>query len=206
GQGVDEEVGSGAGADTDDALVLQLRQQNVHCGLGNGLLEFVLGHAGYLCMLKNRGLYDPARLPCSRRKADSFRLASFPLPAKPDAMPTHESYVKKILGSPVYDVVVEAPVHRANFLFERLGQTVLLKREDLQPVFSVKMRGAYNKLARLTDEQRACGVIAASAGNHAQGLAFAARHMGVKATIVMPRTTPEIKVKAVRARGGKVVL
>src|SRR5690606_18112377 len=89
---------------------------------------------------------------------------------------------------------------------ERLGNTVLLKREDLQPVFSFKIRGAYNKLKQLTDEQRARGVVAASAGNHAQGLAFAARHMGVKATIVMPKTTPEIKVKAVRARGGKVVL
>ena len=117
-----------------------------------------------------------------------------------------ETYVKKILCSPVYDVAVETPVHAAPFLSERLGNTVLLKREDLQPVFSFKIRGAYNKLAQLTDEQRACGVVAASAGNHAQGLAYAARHMGVKATIVMPRTTPEIKVKAVRARGGKVVL
>ena len=117
-----------------------------------------------------------------------------------------ETYVKKILCSPVYDVAVETPVHPAPFLSERLGNSVLLKREDLQPVFSFKIRGAYNKLAQLTDEQRACGVVAASAGNHAQGLAYAARHMGVKATIVMPRTTPEIKVKAVRARGGKVVL
>ena len=117
-----------------------------------------------------------------------------------------ETYVKKILCSRVYDVAVETPVHAAPFLSERLGNTVLLKREDLQPVFSFKIRGAYNKLAQLTDEQRACGVVAASAGNHAQGLAYAARHMGVKATIVMPRTTPEIKVKAVRARGGKVIL
>lgn len=121
-------------------------------------------------------------------------------------MPTLENYVKKILCSPVYDVAVETPVHPAPFLSERLGNTVLLKREDLQPVFSFKIRGAYNKLAQLSDAQRASGVIAASAGNHAQGLAFAARHMGIKATIVMPKTTPEIKVKAVRARGGKVVL
>lgn len=121
-------------------------------------------------------------------------------------MPTLENYVKKILCSPVYDVAVETPVHHAPFLSERLGNTVLLKREDLQPVFSFKIRGAYNKLAQLSDAQRASGVIAASAGNHAQGLAFAARHMGIKATIVMPKTTPEIKVKAVRARGGKVVL
>ncbi|QJD59297.1 threonine ammonia-lyase, biosynthetic [Pseudomonas sp. gcc21] len=117
-----------------------------------------------------------------------------------------ESYVKKILCSRVYDVAVETPIHAAPFLSERLGNTVLLKREDLQPVFSFKIRGAYNKLAQLTDEQRACGVVTASAGNHAQGLALAARQMGVKATIVMPRTTPEIKVKAVRARGARVVL
>ena len=117
-----------------------------------------------------------------------------------------ESYVKKILCSPVYDVAVETPIHAAPFLSERLGNRVLLKREDLQPVFSFKIRGAYNKLAQLSDEQRARGVVAASAGNHAQGLAYAARYLGVKATIVMPRTTPEIKVKAVRARGAKVVL
>tara|TARA_R110001592_G_scaffold42588_6_gene138204 strand:- start:52441 stop:53955 length:1515 start_codon:yes stop_codon:yes gene_type:complete len=117
-----------------------------------------------------------------------------------------ETYVKKILSSRVYDVAVETPIHAAPFLSERLGNTVLLKREDLQPVFSFKIRGAYNKLALLSDEQRACGVVTASAGNHAQGLAYAARHLGVKATIVMPRTTPEIKVRAVRAWGAKVVL
>lgn len=117
-----------------------------------------------------------------------------------------ETYVKKILSSRVYDVAVETPIHAAPFLSERLDNTVLLKREDLQPVFSFKIRGAYNKLALLSDEQRACGVVTASAGNHAQGLAYAARHLGVKATIVMPRTTPEIKVRAVRARGAKVVL
>ena len=137
--------------------------------------------------------------------ADSFRLVFLSDQAE-TLMPTLESYVKKILCSPVYDVAVETPIHPAAFLSERLGNTVLLKREDLQPVFSFKIRGAYNKLVQLTDEQRACGVIAASAGNHAQGLAYAAKHMGIKATIVMPKTTPEIKVKAVRARGGKVVL
>lgn len=100
-----------------------------------------------------------------------------------------ETYVKKILSSRVYDVAVETPIHAAPFLSERLDNTVLLKREDLQPVFSFKIRGAYNKLALLSDEQRACGVVTASAGNHAQGLAYAARHLGVKATIVMPRTT-----------------
>nr|BFE92366.1 hypothetical protein GCM10020185_29020 [Pseudomonas brassicacearum subsp. brassicacearum] len=82
----------------------------------------------------------------------------------------------------------------------------MLKREDLQPVFSFKIRGAYNKLTQLSDEERARGVVTASAGNHAQGLALAAKVLGVKATIVMPKTTPEIKVEGVRSRGGKVVL
>ena len=117
-----------------------------------------------------------------------------------------EQYVKKILTSRVYDVAVETPLQLAGQLSSRLGNTVLLKREDLQPVFSFKVRGAYNKLAQLTDVERARGVVTASAGNHAQGLALAAKKMGVKATIVMPRTTPEIKVEGVRSRGGKVVL
>ncbi|MGI4839770.1 MAG: threonine ammonia-lyase, biosynthetic [Janthinobacterium lividum] len=117
-----------------------------------------------------------------------------------------EQYVKKILTSRVYDVAVETPLQPADQLSRRLGNTVLLKREDLQPVFSFKVRGAYNKLAHLTDAERARGVVTASAGNHAQGLALAAKKMGVKATIVMPRTTPEIKVEGVRSRGGKVVL
>ncbi len=117
-----------------------------------------------------------------------------------------EQYVKKILTSRVYDVAVETPLQPAGQLSKRLGNTVLLKREDLQPVFSFKIRGAYNKLAHLSDAERACGVVTASAGNHAQGLALAARKMGVKATIVMPRTTPEIKVEGVRSRGGRVVL
>ena len=117
-----------------------------------------------------------------------------------------EQYVKKILTSRVYDVAVETPLQAARQLSERTGNQILLKREDLQPVYSFKIRGAYNKLAHLTAEQRACGVVTASAGNHAQGLALAAKHMGVKATIVMPKTTPEIKVNGVRSRGGKVVL
>ncbi|UFH49577.1 threonine ammonia-lyase, biosynthetic [Pseudomonas sp. KNUC1026] len=117
-----------------------------------------------------------------------------------------EQYVKKILTSRVYDVAVETPLQPAGQLSKRLGNRVLLKREDLQPVFSFKVRGAYNKLAQLTDAERARGVVTASAGNHAQGLALAAREMGVKATIVMPKTTPEIKVEGVRSRGGKVVL
>jgi len=115
-------------------------------------------------------------------------------------------YVKKILDARIYDLVIETPIDPAPLLSQRLNNNVLLKREDLQPVFSFKLRGAYNKLRQLTDEQRATGVIAASAGNHAQGLALASKKMGVKATIVMPKTTPQIKVDAVRARGAKVVL
>jgi len=117
-----------------------------------------------------------------------------------------EQYMKKILTSRVYDVAVETPLQPARQLSERLGSQILLKREDLQPVYSFKIRGAYNKLAQLTAEELARGVVTASAGNHAQGLALAAKHMGVKATIVMPRTTPELKVQGVRSRGGKVVL
>ncbi len=119
-------------------------------------------------------------------------------------MPT--SYIRKILDARVYDVAVETPIDEAPFLSERLGNQVLIKREDLQPVFSFKIRGAYNKVAQLTEEQKARGVIAASAGNHAQGLALAAQKLGIRAVIVMPKTTPDIKVRAVRARGAEVVL
>ena len=115
-------------------------------------------------------------------------------------------YLERILKARVYDVAIETPLDPAPRLSARLGNRILLKREDLQPVYSFKIRGAYNKLAHLTAEQLACGVVTASAGNHAQGLALAAKHMGVKATIVMPKTTPEIKVNGVRSRGGKVVL
>ena len=117
-----------------------------------------------------------------------------------------QKYIKKILDARIYDLVIETPIDPAPLLSGRLKNQVLLKREDLQPVFSFKLRGAYNKLRQLSAEQRANGVIAASAGNHAQGLALAAKKMGVKATIVMPKTTPLIKVDAVRARGAKVVL
>ncbi|MGB2466485.1 MAG: threonine ammonia-lyase, biosynthetic, partial [Porticoccaceae bacterium] len=117
-----------------------------------------------------------------------------------------QKYVKKILDARIYDLAIETPVDAAPLLSHRLNNQVLLKREDLQPVFSFKLRGAYNKLRHLSDKQLAAGVIAASAGNHAQGLALAAKKMGVKATIVMPKTTPQIKVDAVRARGAKVVL
>ncbi len=116
------------------------------------------------------------------------------------------TYVKRILDARIYDLAVETPLSDARLVSLRTKNTVLLKREDLQPVFSFKVRGAYNKLRQLSQEQLDKGVIAASAGNHAQGLAMAAMHMGVQAVIVMPRTTPAIKVDAVKRRGAKVVL
>jgi threonine dehydratase len=116
------------------------------------------------------------------------------------------SYIKKILDARIYDVAIETPIDEAPVLSKRFNNRILLKREDLQPVFSFKIRGAYNKMQHLSKEQLAKGVVAASAGNHAQGLALAALKMGVKATIVMPKTTPQIKVDAVRSRGAKVVL
>jgi threonine dehydratase len=106
----------------------------------------------------------------------------------------------------VYDVAVESPLDPAPNLSRRLGNTVLLKREDLQPVFSFKLRGAYNKMAGLTPAELERGVIAASAGNHAQGVALSAQTLGCRAVIVMPVTTPEMKVRAVAARGAEVVL
>jgi len=117
-----------------------------------------------------------------------------------------DRYIKKILEARVYDVAIETPLDEAKGLSERLNNRIMLKREDEQPVFSFKLRGAYNKLSQLTEEERACGVVAASAGNHAQGLAMSAKHLGVKATIVMPKTTPDVKVNNVRRLGGKVVL
>jgi threonine dehydratase len=110
------------------------------------------------------------------------------------------------LTSRVYDVARETPLETAPRLSRRTGCEVLLKREDLQPVFSFKLRGAYNKIAQLSDAERARGVIAASAGNHAQGVAYSAQRLGLRALIVMPKTTPEIKVEAVRALGAEVVL
>ena len=117
-----------------------------------------------------------------------------------------DPYIDKILSADVYDVAKETPLTEAPSLSERLGCDVFLKREDLQPIFSFKCRGAYNKMASLSAEQRARGVVAASAGNHAQGVALAAQKLGVDATIVMPVTTPSIKVDAVRRRGANVVL
>ena len=115
-------------------------------------------------------------------------------------------YLQKILTARVYDVATETPLELARNLSKRVANQVLLKREDTQPVFSFKLRGAYNKMVHLTPEQLARGVICASAGNHAQGVALAARQLGCKAMIVMPVTTPKVKVDAVRALGGEAVL
>ena len=115
-------------------------------------------------------------------------------------------YLQKILTAKVYDVAIESPLDLAPTLSRRLGNRVLLKREDQQPVFSFKLRGAYNKMANLSPAERARGVLAASAGNHAQGVALAAQKLGCDATIVMPVTTPHIKIAAVEARGAMVVL
>ena len=117
-----------------------------------------------------------------------------------------QDYIKKILSAPVYDVAIETPLDLATSLSVRLGRKIWLKREDLQPVFSFKLRGAYAKMMALSQEERDRGVIAASAGNHAQGVALAAKKLKAKAVIVMPATTPEIKVKGVQSYGADVVL
>src|SRR5438128_6884619 len=114
--------------------------------------------------------------------------------------------VREILTSRVYDVARETPLDPAPRLSVRVENMVLLKREDLQPIFSFKIRGAYNRIVRLAADERARGVIASSAGNHAQGVAYSARRLGLRAVIVMPQTTPDIKVEAVRELGAEVVL
>ncbi|MDO4693795.1 MAG: threonine ammonia-lyase, biosynthetic [Eikenella sp.] len=120
--------------------------------------------------------------------------------------PAYTDYLTRILTASVYDVAQETPLDPARNLSARLNNQIFLKREDLQPVFSFKIRGAYNKMAKLPPEALAKGVITASAGNHAQGVALSAQQLGCQATIVMPETTPQIKVDAVKARGGQVVL
>lgn len=115
-------------------------------------------------------------------------------------------FVERILKARVYDVAIESPLERATRLSKRLSNDILLKREDLQPVFSFKLRGAYNKISQLSDEVAAKGVICASAGNHAQGVALAATRRHIPSLIVMPVTTPHIKVQAVIDLGGEVVL
>ena len=116
-------------------------------------------------------------------------------------MSVPEWYLRKILTAQIYDVAKETPLEEATTLSKRLNNRILLKREDLQSVFSFKLRGAYNKMASLSEADMKKGVVAASAGNHAQGVALAARKLGIKATIFMPETTPGIKVDAVRSYG-----
>ena len=117
-----------------------------------------------------------------------------------------DGLLRDILTSRVYDVVRDTPLEPAARLSARLGTPVHFKREDLHPVFSFKLRGAYNRIAHLDHAQGERGVITASAGNHAQGVAFSARRLGLRALIVMPETTPAIKVDAVRGMGAEVVL
>lgn len=117
-----------------------------------------------------------------------------------------EDLLERILRAPVYDVAVETPLDEATLLSARLANRVWIKREDLQPVFSFKIRGAYNKIRQLDEAERKAGIVAASAGNHAQGVALAAARLRVSSRVVMPRTTPTIKVDAVRRLGAEVVL
>jgi threonine dehydratase len=117
-----------------------------------------------------------------------------------------QDYLKRILTAKVYDVAHETPLEEAPRLSARLNNQLLLKREDMQSVFSFKLRGAYNKMAQLSPEVLSQGVIAASAGNHAQGVALGAKRLGTTATIVMPTTTPQVKIDAVKALGGAVIL
>ncbi|MGL1932260.1 MAG: threonine ammonia-lyase, biosynthetic [Desulfotalea sp.] len=114
--------------------------------------------------------------------------------------------IKDILTSKVYEAAIETSLDKAVLISEQLGNEILLKREDQQPVFSFKLRGAYNKIAHLSDEEKARGIITASAGNHAQGVAYSANKLGISALIVMPTTTPKIKIDAVKNLGGEVIL
>jgi threonine dehydratase len=117
-----------------------------------------------------------------------------------------DRYLRRILNSKVYDVAIESPLEKASTLSKKLGNTFLLKREDLQSVHSFKLRGAYNKMSQLPRAALEKGVLAASAGNHAQGVALSAKRLGCKATIVMPVTTPEIKIASVKSFGASIVL
>jgi threonine dehydratase len=139
---------------------------------------------------------EPAKLPDNDASAKS---------SGPGAL-TLADYLQKILTARVYDVAVESPLELAQNLSARLKNAVWLKREDTQPVFSFKLRGAYNKMTRLSTAQLSCGVICASAGNHAQGVALSARRLGCRAVIVMPVTTPSLKVDAVRSLDAEVIL
>ncbi len=128
-------------------------------------------------------------------------------PGQTDPLPGGTfDYIEGIRDAAVYDVAIRSLLERATNLSRRLGNHIWLKREDLQPVFSFKLRGAYNRISALSDEEASRGVICSSAGNHAQGVALAARQRGIRAVIVMPVTTPSIKVDAVRRLGGDIVL
>lgn len=142
----------------------------------------------------------PARSPAKSAKA-----IRRPAP-HPALLPADQSYLQRILNAKVYEVAQETSLDAARNLSKRIGNKVWLKREDQQPVFSFKLRGAYNKMANLAPEQLARGVICASAGNHAQGVALSAKKLGCRAVIVMPVTTPKVKIDAVQALGGEVVL
>ncbi|MEH0166885.1 threonine ammonia-lyase, biosynthetic [Paucibacter sp. JuS9] len=137
-----------------------------------------------------------------RRKKSSTPASAI----QPALAPAEDGYLQRILNARVYDVAVETSLTPARNLSKRLANKVFLKREDEQPVFSFKLRGAYNKMAHLSAEQLAKGVICASAGNHAQGVALSAKKLGCRAVIVMPVTTPKVKIDAVQALGGEVVL
>jgi threonine dehydratase len=142
--------------------------------------------------------------PKARMAATNMKLSE--LPRKRPTSVSLGEYLQKILTARVYDVANESALEIAPHLSSRLDNRVLLKREDTQPVFSFKLRGAYNKMVRLTSTQLERGVICASAGNHAQGVALAAKRLGCKAMIVMPVTTPAVKIAAVRSYGGEVIL
>ncbi|TAL26011.1 MAG: pyridoxal-phosphate dependent enzyme, partial [Aquabacterium sp.] len=141
-----------------------------------------------------------ARAPRPIRSSESPKSSNKTVPL------TLDDYLRKILTARVYDVAIETELKPAKSLSRRLGNQVFLKREDTQPVFSFKLRGAYNKMSKLTPAQLKRGVICASAGNHAQGVALGAARLGTRAVIVMPVTTPQVKVDAVKALGGEAVL
>eukprot|EP00968_Pinguiococcus_pyrenoidosus_P009960 scaffold775_cov274-Pinguiococcus_pyrenoidosus.AAC.2 len=140
-----------------------------------------------------------------RSVADSLKFSPEEVPVLLDKSAHAVGYLARILNARVYDVCQETSLHPAPYLSRELGASILLKREDQQPVFSFKLRGAYNKLVNLTEAQRQAGVVACSAGNHAQGVAYSASKLKVSATIVMPVMTPAIKVDAVKAFGGPTV-
>ncbi|KAF8045429.1 hypothetical protein N665_4950s0001, partial [Sinapis alba] len=159
-------------------------------------------------------LESPPPLPRLKVSPNSLQYPSGYLGAVPERTSDSDNgsiveameYLTNILSTKVYDIAVESPLHLAKKLSERLGVRMLLKREDLQPVKSFKLRGAYNMMAKLTSEQLAKGVICSSAGNHAQGVAMSAAKLGCTALIVMPRTTPEIKWQSVEELGATVIL